>query len=268
MVMLVITGLLSGCADNCSVLGGNRSFGCQVVLGAGFLLISTTFPFEAAKNAADEAKEREKYLKLKEGVKSGTRESLEECVLRCKNFLVFMDEKHQLRIEAERKLIALDEPSLPEAHVEAMMVAYESLAWEEGSDSVWHLNRQHVMRGWELAQQFWKRPQKSLFYERSSSYEDVPGELAKDVFVLHLLSLTERQIQPAVEGCVVQDNLPINPLKYYSFNRSLLCERAYITYLKIRNPANQNPQVSKELEARWNSDELVLDRARLADPLP
>jgi hypothetical protein len=258
--LLAMTSLLSGCADNCSIFSGSNSLGCNVVLVGGTILAAPfVLPAEAAKRAGREAEEREDYLKLKKGVENGDLESLKRCVLQCGNFLVFMDEKHQTRIDAERKLIAFDEPTLLQAHVEAMMVAYESLAWVKTADSGWRLNSKHVMRGWALAQRFWKSP------HESSSYEYVPADLAQYVFVLYLQTLPTSQIQSALEGCVVQDNLPDIPDIRYSrgFNRSALCEQAYLTYIEIQNPTEQNPKVPSELAVRWRSESLALDRAPL-----
>lgn len=262
--LFALIGMLSGCANNCGVIAGEDSFACNVILGGAFILSAPfTLPAEEAKRTAREAEEHEDYLKLKEGVKNGDLDSLKRCVLWCRNFLVFMDEKHHLRKEAELKLIALDEPALPQAYVEAMMVAYESLAWVKTPDSVPQLNSKHVMRGWALAQRFWQGP------HTSSAYQGVPGELAHYVFVLYLQSLPASQIQNALEECVVKDNLPINPLKYQPyFSRSSLCESAYITYMKLQAPVSNAPQAPKELIARWRLDDQELYRVRLTKSLP
>ena len=252
--LLMLPGLLSGCASNCNILSDNNSFVCDAVLVGGAILAAPLIlPIQAAKQSAHDAEERKDYLKLKEGVKKGDLESLKRCVLQCKNFLVFREEKHQIRQEAARKLITMDEPALPQAHVEAMMMAYESLAWVKTTDAGWHLNSDYVLRGWALAQRFLEGP------HESSSYKDVPRELAQSIFSIHLKSLPEEQIQSAFEGCVAQDNLPKHPQQH---RRPEICERAYISYFSKQNPANRNPQVPKELESRWVEDSRALARAR------
>ena len=82
--LLVLTGLLSGCASNCNLLS-DSSFACDAALVGGAILAAPLIlPIQAAKQSANDAQEREDYLKLKEGVKKGDLESLKRCVLQCK----------------------------------------------------------------------------------------------------------------------------------------------------------------------------------------
>lgn len=254
VALFVLVLSLSGCADNCSLLSGNSSFGCNVMWG-GALILTAPFilPAEAAKRAAKEAEEKEDYLRLKEGVKNGDLASLKRCVFRCRYFLVFMDEKHQLEDDAAKKLIALDGPALPQEHVEAMMVAYRSLAWEKISDSVWQLSNDHVQRGWAIAQRYLQTA------NSSSSYDKLPNELAQYVFSLYVQSLPAAQIQSAFEGCVAEDKLPKHPKQTH---RREICEKTYTSHLRKQNPAEHFPKVPKELESRWVEDSRALERER------
>lgn len=217
------------------------------MLGGAFILSAPfMLPAEAAKRAAREAEEREDYLKLKEAVKSSDLESLKRCVLHCNRYLVFMDEKHQLRLEAARKLIELDDPMLSQGHVEAMMEAYRSLAWEKTFEGHRELESKHVRRGWELAQRY----QRKNFGD--SSQEDTLSALAQYVFILNLQSLPEASRQQVLEECVVRDQLPRHP---YERNRNLMCEWAYETYIQMQNPADRDPKVPQYLKDRWRTDE-------------
>ena len=253
-----MAGLLSGCANDCNILSGNQSLGCQVVLGGGFLLTAPfLLPIEEAKRAARQVEEKDDYLKVKAGVTNGDVDSLKSCVLRCNYYLVFMEEKHQLRDEAARKMVALDYPTLPQEQVEVMMVAYWLLAREKSTDGDWRLNSRYVARGWALARRY--EPADPL----DSTHEKTLSDLAQYIFILYLRSLPEHQIQQALDECVIQDKLPKHP---YERNRDLMCEWAYEKYMEIQNPAKPNPKVPKELEDKWFADNMALERARYAKP--
>ena len=245
-VAVAITGTLTGCANNCNIFSTTNSFGCSAEMLAGFIVTAPLLPMEDAKRRDREEAEKKDFLAMKEGVKNGDLASLERCVDRCNSYLVFMDEKHELRKQAAIKLVAMDTPELPQERVTAMMVAYSLLVWSKDADDHWGLDHGKVMRGWELASRY--RLQEPF----GATVKETLSHLAEEVFVSKLQTLPEASVQQAFANCMTDTLLPTHPDQNY---RTLLCGSSYRTYYRLHDHKSDETNPPKWLENKWAKDD-------------
>ena len=209
-------------------------------MGAGMaVVLPVALLTEKSERLAREENEKAQYLALETRVRANDRAALEQCVMDCHRFLVFLDRKHDLRNEAARHLQQLDSPTLEAEHKVPMVVAYSLLSRDGGGEQI---NRQFAERGWELVRQ---APEPEIL---DSSLRNDLDRLAYDLYLSRLEAMPEARAKLALQNCVQSDDLP----RYdQQVSRSVACDILYERYFQRRQPGSGEVRVPQEIKNGW-----------------
>ena len=252
LLVIAISILIGGCGS-CNLLGTEHSLGCHLAFGAGMaVVLPVALLTKEGERLVREEKEKEQYLMLEARVRAKDRVALEQCVLDCHRFLVFLDRKHDLRDNAARHLQQLDSPTLEADRKVPMILAYSLLLRDEGGGQI---NRQFAERGWELVRQ---APEPEIL---DSSLGNDLDRLANDLYLSRLEAMSEARAKLALENCVQGDDLP----RYDQQGmRSAACDTLYERYYQRRQPDSERVRVPQEIQDGWR-EQLKAEDMRIVE---